>query len=487
MTDTPTHPIDKELVAKRFSYSRSTYDREASVQRQVAEKMMRLLTDALLSAGIPRPQLPTHFRHIVELGCGTGSYSRMLLNTLQPETLLLNDLCRDMEECVRELCTTRTPRVSFLPGDAEALDFPRETDLITSCSTLQWFNDPGAFLTRCHQALVADGLLAFSTFGTTNMHEIRQLTGHGLDYLSVEELQALLSPHFDILHAEEEVVTLPFPTPQAVLKHLKQTGVTGTEKRIWTRSRLQSFCKEYTTRFSDAAGNVNLTYHPIYIIARKNKIMETKNIYFISGIDTDAGKSYCTAWYARELMQRGLRVITQKFIQTGNTGHSEDIDLHRRLTGTGYLPEDKEGLTMPEIFSYPCSPHLAARIDKRPIDFGKIERATRELSHRYDTVLVEGAGGLMVPLTEDFLTIDYIAEKQYPLIFVTSGKLGSINHTLLSFEAIKNRDIALDTVLYNLYPTVEDKTIQEDTMKYIKQYLSKHFPGTKFEVVPEIV
>jgi hypothetical protein len=55
MTDTPTHPIDKELVAKRFSYSRSTYDREASVQRQVAEKMMRLLTDALLSAGIPRP------------------------------------------------------------------------------------------------------------------------------------------------------------------------------------------------------------------------------------------------------------------------------------------------------------------------------------------------------------------------------------------------------------------------------------------------
>ena len=155
--------------------------------------------------------------------------------------------------------------------------------------------------------------------------------------------------------------------------------------------------------------------------------METKNIYFISGIDTDAGKSYCTAWYARELIQRGLRVITQKFIQTGNTGHSEDIDLHRRLTGTGYLPEDKEGLTMPEIFSYPCSPHLAARIDKRPIDFEKIEHATRELSHRYDTVLVEGAGGLMVPLTEDFLTIDYIAEKQYPLIFVTSGKLGSIN------------------------------------------------------------
>lgn len=211
--------------------------------------------------------------------------------------------------------------------------------------------------------------------------------------------------------------------------------------------------------------------------------MESK-IYFISGIDTDAGKSYCTAWLAHKLARNGQRVITQKFIQTGNTGHSEDIDLHRRLTGTGYLPEDREGLTMPEIFSYPCSPHLAARIDHRPIDFTKIERATLELARRYDTVLVEGAGGLMVPLTEDYLTIDYIAEKRYPLVFVTSGKLGSINHTLLSLEAIARRGIVLDTVLYNLYPTEEDKTIQEDTMQFIQNYLSNHFPEARFMTVP---
>lgn len=96
-------------------------------------------------------------------------------------------------------------------------------------------------------------------------------------------------------------------------------------------------------------------------------------MYFISGIDTDAGKSYCTAYYACQLIGSGKRVITQKFIQTGNIGYSEDIDLHRRLMGIGMTEEDREGLTMPEIFSYPCSPHLAARIDNRPIDFGKIE------------------------------------------------------------------------------------------------------------------
>lgn len=209
-------------------------------------------------------------------------------------------------------------------------------------------------------------------------------------------------------------------------------------------------------------------------------------IYFVSGIDTDAGKSYCTAWHARRLIESGQRVITQKFIQTGNIGHSEDIDLHRQIMGSGYFPEDHEGLTMPEIFSYPCSPHLAACIDRRTIDFGKIEQATKELARRYDVVLVEGAGGLMVPLTEEYLTIDYVADKNYPLIFVTSGKLGSINHTLLSLEAIRNRGIALHTVLYNLYPTVEDKTIQNDTMQYIRRYLSKHFPDTLFKTVPEI-
>ena len=211
-----------------------------------------------------------------------------------------------------------------------------------------------------------------------------------------------------------------------------------------------------------------------------------QNVYFVSGIDTDAGKSYATGYLAKVLNQNGQRTITQKFIQTGNVGYSEDIDLHRRIMGIPHTDEDREGLTMPEIFSYPASPHLASKLDNRPIDFSKIEKATQTLSERYDIVLLEGAGGLMVPLTTELLTIDYVAQKKYPMIFVTSGKLGSINHTLLSLEAIRNRGIVLDTVLYNLYPTVEDQTIQKDTQEFIQNYLKQHFPETKFGVVPEI-
>ena len=123
---------------------------------------------------------------------------------------------------------------------------------------------------------------------------------------------------------------------------------------------------------------------------------------FITGIDTDAGKTSATAWLARQLSERGRRVITQKFIQTGCKGSSEDIEAHRRLTGTGPLPEDAEGLTAPIILSYPASAPLAARTDGVEIDRGDLDRAREELARRYDDVLIEGAGGLMVPITDDF-------------------------------------------------------------------------------------
>ena len=163
-----------------------------------------------------------------------------------------------------------------------------------------------------------------------------------------------------------------------------------------------------------------------------------QNVYFVSGIDTDAGKVTRPATWHANGIKTAKEPLRRSFIQTGNVGHSEDIDLHRRIMEIPFTREDQEGLTMPEIFSYPASPHLASRLDHRPIDFDKIKHATEVLSERYDCVLLEGAGGLMVPLTTELLTIDYIAQEKYPLIFVTSGKLGSINHTLLSLEPYRN-------------------------------------------------
>lgn len=207
--------------------------------------------------------------------------------------------------------------------------------------------------------------------------------------------------------------------------------------------------------------------------------------YFISGIDTDAGKTYVTAYIARCLMERGERVITQKFIQTGCTDFSEDIEVHRRLMGTGLLPEDLDHTTAPVIFTYPASAQLAARIDGREIDLEAIDSATRRLLTRYDIVLIEGAGGLAVPITDEFLTIDYIASRRLPLILVTNGILGSISHTVLSLQAAAAHGLEVVAVIYNTHFD-SDAVIAADTRGFIERYVARHFPDAIFATAPTL-
>lgn len=214
--------------------------------------------------------------------------------------------------------------------------------------------------------------------------------------------------------------------------------------------------------------------------------MENDKVIFISGIDTDAGKSYATGFLAKRLMEDGKRVVTQKFVQTGCRDYSEDIELHRRIMGIYPLPEDLDHTTAPVIFTYPASAQLAAAMDGREIDLTAIDRATETLSSRFDTVLIEGAGGLMVPLTDDFLTIDYIATRHLPVALVTNSRLGSINHTILSLEAIKSRGIRLHSVIYNTHFDSTDPTIAADTRGFIERYIGRHFPEAFMTDIPSL-
>ena len=209
-------------------------------------------------------------------------------------------------------------------------------------------------------------------------------------------------------------------------------------------------------------------------------------IYFVSGIDTGIGKTYTTGYLAKLWFEQGQNVITQKLIQTGNDDVSEDIEKHREIMGRGWFTEDESKLTMPEIFSYPASPHLATQIDGRDIDFEKIENATQQLADKFDVVLLEGAGGLMVPLTTELLTIDYLVKKNYPIILVSSGRLGSINHTLLSLEVIQQRGLNLFAMAYNLKDESQDPKISQDTAGYLKRYLNLHFPQTQWIDIPAL-
>lgn len=206
-----------------------------------------------------------------------------------------------------------------------------------------------------------------------------------------------------------------------------------------------------------------------------------KGVYFVSGIDTDIGKTVATGVLAKQLLQQGKSVITQKPVQTGCQNIADDIAVHRKIMGIPMQEADKQRLTMPEIFSYPASPHLAARLDGRALDLNKIRAATQQLAAQYEIVLVEGAGGLMVPLTENLLTIDYIQQQAYPVILVTSGRLGSINHTLLSFSALKQYGIQLHSLIFNHIHDSKDETVAGDTLEYLKGRLKDEFPEAKWQ------
>ena len=191
-------------------------------------------------------------------------------------------------------------------------------------------------------------------------------------------------------------------------------------------------------------------------------------VYFISGIDTDAGKSIVTGVIARTLLQKGVHVITQKFIQTGCVGISEDILKHREIMGIPPQEVDRDGTTCPYVMTYPSSPHLAAEIDRVEIDVERIHRSTEKLAAAYDVVLLEGAGGLYVPVSRQYLTIDYIQEYKHPLILVC-----------------RLRGIEVAYVVYNDFPN-DSEWIKNDSITIIRQYLDEHFPDCRLLELPVV-
>ncbi|TAL18825.1 dethiobiotin synthase [bacterium] len=171
--------------------------------------------------------------------------------------------------------------------------------------------------------------------------------------------------------------------------------------------------------------------------------------YFVTGIDTAMGKTVATGMMARFLLKRHKKAATAKLVQAGCEGLPEDILTHRRLMGIEPIEEDYNGLSCPYVFRFPASPHLAARIEGAEIDPGKILSALSVMEKLYDPLLIEGAGGLLVPLRKNLLCADLAAFAGWKLIVVSSAKLGSINHTFLTLEAATNRNIPVAGIVYN--------------------------------------
>ncbi len=194
------------------------------------------------------------------------------------------------------------------------------------------------------------------------------------------------------------------------------------------------------------------------------------NVIFIAGTDTGAGKTLITGLLGRYLMDRGQRVVTQKWVQTGRKALSgTDLAIHLKLMDRS-AEDFGDSLPLMALYSFrsASSPHLAARLENRKINPAKIERSVKELSRRFDFVIIEGTGGLLVPLGGRTLLIDIVKNLRIPVLVVVKNSLGAINHALLSIEALKARKIPIIGIVFNNL-SKEKKVILDDNRRIIEK------------------
>ena len=191
---------------------------------------------------------------------------------------------------------------------------------------------------------------------------------------------------------------------------------------------------------------------------------------FICGTDTGVGKTYIAGHLLKMMIDNGIKAVTQKWVQTGSKGFSPDIAQHLKIAGkTRKYVEDILPLVNPYSFKFASSPHLAARLEKKKIDVRKIKYSFKKLSKMFGFVIVEGAGGALVPLNERTLMIDVVKELKMPVIIVAANKLGAINQTLMTIEVLKKRGVRILGVIFNNLEKKEKPSILKDNPEIIKK------------------
>lgn len=416
-TDTHHH-----RVRARFSAAADSYDRHAGVQRQAALALAERI------ARLPLPSAP----RILEIGCGTGLLTRAVSERLPDAIWTVTDISPAM--LARARATSHLPdtaRFQVMNGEFPDLAQDKSFDLICSSLAVQWFDDLDAGLARLAALLAPGGHLAISTLARHTFREWRAVH----EALGVPDATPVYPPAQDIGASlplagkvEHEEIMVAHHNGLDFLRSLK--GIGATTPRRGSRSLSAAQLRQVLHHFDEA--NTHVTYDIGY--GTWSRAAARRGV-FVTGTDTGVGKTLVSA-----LLAKAWHADYWKPMQTGVADEAGDTPTVAELAQLG--PERVHAPAC--ILQAPLSPWAAAALEAVTLDPG-----TLALPDTSAALVVEGAGGLLVPVDEHTMMLDIIARLGLPVVLVARSGLGTINHTLLSLQALRAARIPVCGVVMN--------------------------------------
>ena len=182
--------------------------------------------------------------------------------------------------------------------------------------------------------------------------------------------------------------------------------------------------------------------------------------FFITGTDTDSGKTYVTALLTRSLRCAGFDTVAMKPVSCG-----EPEDTRALLAAADQ--ELSPGEVTPVSYKAPLAPIEAACLEGRSFDPEVILTVFRRLKNSRRSLLVEGVGGWLVPLAPGYTTADLAKAMDLPVLLVVRNRLGSLNHTLLTLESIRNHGLTCGGIVLNNHPAAEGDASREGNRRLL--------------------
>jgi len=221
-----------------------------------------------------------------------------------------------------------------------------------------------------------------------------------------------------------------------------------------------------------------------------------KNGIFITGTDTDAGKTYIARLLASSLVAKNYSVTPRKPVESGSQIENSKLipsDALALLKSSNYKGSLQEVCPFP--FELAISPERAAELAGTPINLQQLVSACNvEQTSTTDFLLVEGAGGIYSPICTGALNIDLAVKLALPVLLVANNKLGCINHTLLSIEAIKNKNLKIAGIILNQVSSqhsllndynLDDIQSRTDIPVYSLEHQSASFPEALLKYITQ--